>query len=113
MSQDAYFTTGIGAAFGKIVSGTTTVTTSGTAVQLTVTSIPIPGIFLSGDIGNTGTIVVGDANVSGVSGSQQGIALEPAGNSIFVQVNNQNLLFVDSEVNGDKLIWAYLQPSTA
>ena len=113
MPQGAYYTTGIGAAFGKIVSGTTTVTTAGTAVQLTATSTPIPGVWLSGDTGNSDLIVVGDSNVVATAGSQQGIVLIPGNQSIFLAINNLNLLWVDSISNGDELAWAYLQPETS
>jgi hypothetical protein len=106
----AYFTPGIGAAYGRIVSGRTTVTTSGTAVQITTVSTPVPGVWVGGDVGNGGIIFVGDSSVKGTSGTCQGIAVEPAGNSIFIPVNNLNLLWVDSSASGDKAIWAYVQP---
>lgn len=107
----SYYTTGIGAMYGKIVSGTTTVITSGTAVRITSTSTPCGGVWVSGDVGNSSVIYVGDSSVSGVSGSCQGIACEPAGNSIFIPVNNLNLLYVDAGVNGDKAVWGYVQPN--
>jgi len=112
MTQGAYFSTGIGAAFGSIVSGVTVIPTAGTAVQITTSSIPIPGLWVGGDEANAGLIFVGDVNVNGVSGAQQGIAVEPAGNSIFINVNNLNLVFVDTSVNGGRAIWGYLQPVT-
>ncbi len=112
MAQGAYYSTGIGAAFGKLVSGTTTVTTSGTAVQVTATSTPIPGVWVGGDIGNANPVVVGDSGVVGTSGSQQGIIIGPAESSIFIPINNLNLLWVDAVTNGDKIIWTYLQPVT-
>lgn len=112
MTQGAYYTTGIGAAFGAIVDGTTTVTTSGTAVRITVTSTPIAGVWVAGDIGNTDTVVVGASTVVGNATAQRGIALEPAGNSIFIPINNLNLLYCDADTNGDKVIWCYLIPAT-
>jgi hypothetical protein len=112
MTQGAYFSTGIGSAFGSIVSGSTTIVTSGTAIRITSTSTPVPGVWVGSDEANAGLIVVGDVNVSGVSGSQQGIMVEPAGNSIFIPVNNLNLLWVDTSVNGGIATWAYVQPVT-
>ena len=106
----AYYSTGIGAAFGKIVTGTTTVAASGTAVRVTSTSTPIAGVWVAGDIGNSSVMVVGDSSVVGTSGSQRGIIIGPAESSIFIPINNLNLLYVDSASNGDKLIWTYLQP---
>lgn len=101
---------GIGAAYGKIVDGRTTVTTSGTAVRITSSSIPIAGVWVGGDEGNGGIVIVGSSTVKGTSGSMRGIMIEPAGNSIFIPVNNLNLLYVDSTISGDEVVWAYLQP---
>jgi len=113
MAQGAYYTTGIGAAFGKIVSGTKTVTTAGTAEQVTTTSTPIPGVWVSADLGNTeGPIVLGDVNVVAANSSMQGISLIPGNMSIFINVNNLDLLWVDAQGNGDKLVFAYVQPET-
>ena len=112
MTQGAYFTPGIGSAFGSITSGTTTIATSGTAVQITTSSVPVPGVWVGSDENNAGLIVVGVSSVVGTAGAQQGIMVEPAGNSIFIPVNNLNLLWVDASQNGDKAVWAYIQPVT-
>lgn len=101
---------GVGAPFGRIVSGTKTVTTAGTAVQITATSTPTGIVWVAADLGNTNPVVVGDSSVVAASGSMQGIVLTPGNNSIPVNVNNLNLLWVDSQTNGDKLTYSYLQP---
>lgn len=106
----AYYTTGIGAAYGKIVTGSTTVTTSGTAVRVTTTSTPIAGVWVAGDIGNSNIVVVGDSSVVGTESSQQGLVIGPAESSVFLPINNLNLLYVDAVSNGDRLVWLYLQP---
>ncbi len=105
-----YYTTGIGQAAGKLVSGTTTVTISGTAVRITATSTPVAGVWVGGDIGNAGVILVGDSSVSAVSGSQQGLIIGPAESSKFLPVNNLNKIYVDADENGDAVVWLYLQP---
>ena len=110
--QGAYYSSGIGSMFGKIVDGTTTITTAGTPVQITATSTPCVGVYIGGDTGNASVIYVGSSTVDGIQGQQRGISVEPAGNSIFIPVNNLNLLYVDSNTNGDKVSWAYLQPVT-
>lgn len=112
MTQGAYYTTGIGAMFGKIVTGVTDIPSKGTPVRLATVSTPCAGVWVGGDTGNSSVIYVGDSLVDGVEGQQQGIAVEPAGNSIFIPVNNLNLLYVDANVNGDNAVWAYLQPVT-
>jgi len=112
MTQGAYHTTGIGAAFGKIVTGTTDIPTAGTPVQLTSSSTPCMGVWVAGDTGNSSVVYVGDSNVDGVQGQQRGISVEPAGNSIFIPVNNANLIYFDVNTSGDNASWAYLQPKT-
>ena len=105
-----YYTTGIGQAAGTIVSGTTTVTTSGTAVRITATSTPIAGVWVGGDIGNAGVVLVGDVNVSATGGTQQGMIIGPAESSKFLAINDLNKLWVDADEDGDKIVWLYLQP---
>ena len=97
---------------GGLVDGNTDVPSAGNAVQLSATSKPCMGVFVSGDIGNANVVVVGTSTVVATSGSQRGIAVEPAGNSIFIPVNNLNLLYVDAITDGDNLIWAYLEVET-
>lgn len=106
----AYYTTGIGAMFGTIVDGTTTITAAGTPVRLTETPTPCAGVYFTGDSGNGGIIFAGTLTVDGVEGQQRGIAAEPAGNSHFIPVNDASLVYFDANVNGDKVAWAYLQP---
>lgn len=110
--QGAYFSTGIGAAFGKIVTGTTDIPNAGTPVRLTATSTPCAGVYIAGDTGNASVVYVGDSNVDGVEGQQRGISVEPAGNSIFIPVNDASLIYFDVNTNGDNAVWAYLQPVT-
>ena len=105
----SYTTTGIGAAFGKIVTGTKTVTTAGTAVRVTTDSIPITGVWVGADTAG-GIMCVGDSSVKATSGSMQGIVLFPGNVSTFIAINNLNLLWVDAQGNGWKLCYAYLQP---
>ena len=109
----AFNTNSIGAAYGKIVTGTTTVTSSGTAVRVTTTSTPIGGVWVGGDIGNSNVVVVGDSSVVGTSGSQQGLIIGPAESSVFLPINNLDLLYVDAAASGDELTWLYLQPTDA
>jgi len=100
---------GPGSPLGKIVTGTTTVTTAGTPVQITSTSTPIYGVWVGADTSG-GILVVGDSSVDAISGQMQGIVLTPGNVSTFININNLNLLWVDSQANGNKLCYAYLQP---
>ncbi len=111
MSTGAYYSTGIGAAGGKIVDGFTDIPNAGTPVRLTATSTPCMGVWVGGDTGNANVIYVGSSTVDGVEGQQRGIAVEPAGNSIFINVNDASLIYFDANTNGDNAVWSYLQPS--
>lgn len=107
-----YFTSSIGQAYGRIVSGKITVTNAGTAVQVSGTSTPIGGVWVSGDVNGSGSaLVVGDVNVCAINGSQAGAVVLPGNASIFLPINNLNLLYVDSELSGGQLCYAYLQPA--
>ncbi len=112
MTQGAYYTTGIGAAFGKFVSGKTNLTVSGTPERITTTSTPIPGIWVAADLGNTSPLVVGEDQVDATSGSMQGIVIVPGNPSIFLPYNNLNLVYFDGQTTNDDLVWGYFQPVT-
>lgn len=110
--NSAYYTTGIGSAYGKIVTGVVTVTTAGTAVRITSTSTPIAGVWVAADAQATASFfAVGDSNVNATLGSQQGIIVIPAQASIFIPVNDLSLLWVDADQNSGDLAYAYLQPA--
>lgn len=91
-----------------IVSGTVTVTTTGTTVQITATSTPIKGVWLSGDIFSGAVMVVGDSAVVGGASGMQGIVITPGNPPIFLQINDLSRLWVDSNTAGGKLCYAYL-----
>ena len=91
----------------SIVTGTKTVTTAGTAVQLSTSSVACKYVMLNADEGNTGGLVfVGDSSVTALSGSQQGLQITPTAN-LKVEINNLNELWVDSQEDGDQLCYAY------
>ncbi len=112
MTQGAYFTTGIGAAFGKIVSGNVSVTNAGTTTQFVVESIPIPGVWVAADTGNVDWVTVGSTGTTATQTNQKGVILVPGNQSVFMNVNNLNLLFVNANNTGDGVSYAYLQPFT-
>lgn len=97
-----------GRAASRIVSGTKTIATAGTAVQVVTASTPCHCIWLSGDIGNSDIIVVGDSSVVAAYGTQQGIVLVSGNQSICLELDDLNKLWVNSVSNGDELCYAYL-----
>ena len=102
-------TQALGGTCGKIVTGTKTVTTAGTAVQVTTTQTPIGGVWVAADMGG-GVIVVGDSSVKAANSSQRGVVLTPGNPSTFIPINDLSLLWADSQTSGDKLCYAYVQP---
>ena len=91
-----------------IVSGTKTVTTAGTAVQVSAASVPIKGVWVCADI-LVGTIVtVGDSAVVGNVAGMKGLILTPGNAPIFLAISDLNLLWVDAQTNGGRLAYAYV-----
>ena len=86
-----------------IVSGTTTVTNAGTAVQVTASSTPIKGVWVCADLIAAKVITVGDSSVVGNASGMRGVVLTPGNPPIYLPISNLNLIWVDSQSNGGKL----------
>lgn len=93
--------------FDKIGAGRQTVTTSGTEVQLSTSSIPCQRVIVTAEIDNTDTVVVG--NVSVVASPDSAIVGTPlaAGDSYTMPINNVNKVYVDAQANGDGVTYTY------
>ncbi len=102
-SLPAPFSTGTLTTFRK------TVTTAGTAEQITSTSTPCEYVILNAPLGNTGdpVVVVGDASVVAANATQRGIVLVPGNDPVRVNIANLNLLYVDVQTNGNAVCGAY------
>ena len=86
-----------------IGDGSATVTTAGTAVQLTSTDTPCKKIEIFAKADNTGNIFVGGTTVSSTSGA----VLEQA-RSISLWIDNVNKVYIDSEYDGDGVGYVYV-----
>ncbi len=75
-----------------------TVTTAGTSVQLSGSSVPVRSVCIKAMTANTGKMYIGNSSVSATVGYEL-----PNDSSICVEVNNLNLIYVDSSVNGEKV----------
>ena len=100
-SSDDLRALGLGTARG-VGDGNKTVTTAGTQVQLSSTSIPCRWVMVIGKEANTDTIWVGGSNVA--SGS--GLPLVGLQSERF-DVNDVSNLWIDSEVNGEGVTYIY------
>lgn len=80
---------------GAITGAVQTVATAGTRIQLP--NIACREVTLIAKKGNTGSIFVGDVNVSS---TVYGAELE-AKDTVTIRVNNANLIYVDASVSGE------------
>ncbi len=86
----------------SVGNGSKNVTTAGTRVQLSVTSVPIKKVTIRAKADNTGFIYVGGSTVS----SSSNIYLQPM-DSIPLDVANLNAVWLDSSANGDGVFFTY------
>lgn len=91
-----------------ITSGTKTVTTAGTAVQITAVSTPIKGVWINADLLQGSVVAVGDSGVKANASGMKGLILTPGNPPIFLAISDLNLLWVDAQTNGGKLSFAYV-----
>lgn len=89
--------------FGTLAGGTTTITTSGTAVVLK-TNTTCSRVVITAQDTNTGTVYVGASDV--LASSKNGIPLTPL-SSITLDVSNTDLVYLDSTASGDKVSFIY------
>ena len=90
--------------FSSAGDGTTTVTLSGTAVQLPSQACSM--VTIQAHESNAGTLVVGASTVVAALVGRRGAALYPT-NTYTVAVSNLNLLYIDSTSSGDKINYVY------
>lgn len=90
-----------------VVSGTKTVTTAGTAVQITATPTTIKGVWVNADLLAGIVVTVGDSGVVGNVTGMKGVILTPGNQPIFLAITDLSLLWVDSVSNGGKLAYFY------
>jgi len=92
----------IGAA-GSVANGLQTVTTAGTAVKLSATSIPCQRVFVQAS-STAGNICVGASDVDETEATRKGLLLFSTQGDWF-NVSDVSLLYVDASVNGKKCNW--------
>ncbi len=87
---------------GKIVEGVTTVSTAGTAVQLTSTDYRASGITIKGARANTNAIYVGDSTIDNSSGK---VFPDQSLTFSFNPSHDISAIYVDADTNGNKVEW--------
>lgn len=92
--------------YQTIGDGVKSVTTAGTAVQLSSSSIPCRMVEVQARAGNTGKIAVGASTVVATAGSERGIILQP-GQSASFRVKDVSTLYLDASVSGEGVSYVY------
>lgn len=80
----------------SVFEGKVNVTTAGTRVQISGSSVPIRSVCIKALHADTGKIYIGDVTVASSNGYEL-----VADISVCADVNNLNLLYIDSSVNGE------------
>lgn len=94
------------ASYGTIAGGRKTVTTAGTRIVLAA-STACKKVKLQALPDNTDIVYVGGSDVVAADNTENGYGLY-ATNSVEFEVNNLNLIFVDSRVSGEGVSFSYI-----
>lgn len=90
-----------------------TVSTSGTAVQLTTSTRPTPSVIITADPTNNGTVYIGDSNVSQSSrtgqpvGASESLDLESPAQFGTEETLDLTKIWIDATSDGDSVIISY------
>lgn len=94
--------------FATIKSGRQTVTTAGTRVQLSTSSVPVKRVVITAETDNTNPVTVGGSDVIGALATRIGIPLT-AGSSITVRANDLSNIWLDAITNTEGVTFVYYQ----
>lgn len=101
-------------AAGQMITGTVTVTTSGTPVPLSTTpNLYVQDLKVMGNSANAGGVVVGDASVAIAGATQRGVYAGKGSSSVSPHVTiagpvDLSTVYVDAS-NGDKAIFSAIE----
>lgn len=99
-------------AIGDIIaSGRLVVSATGEATQLTTTSTPCLGVWLSPSPGNSDYLMYGDSSITAATASAYGATIYPGNNPTFVPVDDVSLIYVDAKTAGDAACFSYVKVS--
>lgn len=92
--------------FRNMVSGTQSVATAGTAVQLISSQTECKSVDVTADAGNTDVILVGGSGVVAASGTRKGVPIFP-GNTYTFKITDVSNVWIDAVHSGDKVVFNY------
>lgn len=90
----------------NIYDGSKDVTSAGTAVPLSATSVPISRVVVTAKEQNVGTVVVGSSTVVAAQATRRGTPLTPL-SSMDLSVSDLNKVYIDAENNNDGVTFTY------
>lgn len=93
--------------FRTIGDGVKSVTTAGTAVQLTSSATACRVVRIQARVANSGNIAVGASTVVAAAGSERGIILVPGAWADF-RITDVSKLYIDAAVSGEGVSYLYL-----
>ena len=88
-----------------IGDGTKSVTTAGTAVQLSDTTVVCFYVLITAKPANTGNIYIGGENVA----STRGIICFP-GQTMRIDIDDLSKIYIDSAEDGEGVVYTYVAP---
>ena len=89
-----------------IGDGRQTVTTPGTRVQLSATSVVCKKIDIVAELDNTDVVVVGGSTCVAALATRRGVPLMP-GDVLTVEISNLNLIYIDAVIATEGVTYAY------
>jgi len=95
----------------RIESGRKAVSTAGVAEKIIAASTHCFMVLISADLGNTGPVVVGNADVVAAAGSQKGVVLTPGNPPVMFLVRDVSSIYADSQNDGDAVCFVYFATS--
>ncbi len=94
---------------GSLGDGRKTVTTAGTRVQLSATSVPCMSVAVTAETDNTDKVVVGGSTVVAALATRRGTPLI-AGGTVTFNVNNLTQVWIDSLVDTEGVTFTFEVP---
>lgn len=89
-----------------IADGVRVVTTAGTDVALSASSVPCVWVAIQAQTDNTGKIAIGNSGVDATVATGTGILLS-AGDTMVIEIRNLNLIYLDATVSGEGVRYTY------
>lgn len=92
---------------GDLICGRQTVTSAGTAVQLSTTPTSIVSVVITAETDNTNPVTVGSSDVVGALATRKGTPLA-AGTSVSLAIGNLDKIWIDAVTSTEGVTYTAL-----